>query len=98
MSISFEPVTRENWEDVLKLKIRPEQQKFAPSAAESLAAAYIKPWDEALDLVSEGLSRYKGDEIAVISSAKCTNEENYVIQKLARAILGTNNLDHCARL
>jgi predicted molibdopterin-dependent oxidoreductase YjgC len=55
-------------------------------------------WEDALDLVSENLSRYKGDEIAVISSAKCTNEENYVIQKLARAVLGTNNLDHCARL
>ena len=55
-------------------------------------------WEEALDLVSENLSRYKGDEIAVISSAKCTNEENYVVQKLARAVLGTNNLDHCARL
>jgi formate dehydrogenase alpha subunit len=55
-------------------------------------------WDEALDLVSERLANYKGDEIAVISSAKCTNEENYVIQKLARAVLGTNNVDHCARL
>ena len=55
-------------------------------------------WDEALDLVAARLSQYKGDEIAVISSAKCTNEENYVIQKLARAVLGTNNIDHCARL
>jgi len=36
--------------------------------------------------------------VAVISSAKCTNEDNYVIQKFARAVLGTNNLDHCARL
>ncbi len=55
-------------------------------------------WDEALDLVSERLASYKGDEIAVISSAKCTNEENYVVQKLARVVLGTNNVDHCARL
>lgn len=55
-------------------------------------------WDEALDLVAERLARYRGDEVAVISSAKCTNEENYVIQKLARAVLGTNNVDHCARL
>jgi predicted molibdopterin-dependent oxidoreductase YjgC len=55
-------------------------------------------WEEALDLVGDKLAKYKGDEIAVISSAKCTNEENYVIQKLARAVLGTNNLDHCARL
>jgi diamine N-acetyltransferase len=49
MSISFKPVTRENWEDALKLQVRPEQMKFAPSVAESLASAYIKPWDEALD-------------------------------------------------
>ena len=55
-------------------------------------------WDEALDLVAEKLGGCRGDEIAVISSAKCTNEENYVLQKLGRAVLGTNNVDHCARL
>jgi len=49
MLINFESVTRENWEDALKLQVRPEQMKFAPSVAESLASAYIKPWDEALD-------------------------------------------------
>ncbi|MBA7605289.1 putative formate dehydrogenase [subsurface metagenome] len=54
-------------------------------------------WDEALDLVASKLGNYK-DQIAVISSAKCTNEENYVIQKFARAVLTTNNVDHCARL
>jgi predicted molibdopterin-dependent oxidoreductase YjgC len=55
-------------------------------------------WDEALDLVAVKLGKYQGDEIAVISSARSTNEDNYVIQKLARAVLGTNNVDHCARL
>ncbi|MBL7175026.1 MAG: formate dehydrogenase subunit alpha [Desulfobacteraceae bacterium] len=55
-------------------------------------------WDEALDLVASKLAEYEGNEIAVISSAKCTNEENYLIQKFARAVLGTNNIDHCARL
>jgi predicted molibdopterin-dependent oxidoreductase YjgC len=55
-------------------------------------------WDEALDLVSARLAKYRGDEVAVISSAKSTNEDNYVMQKFARAILGTNNIDHCARL
>jgi predicted molibdopterin-dependent oxidoreductase YjgC len=55
-------------------------------------------WEEVLDDVATRLSRYQPDEVAVISSAKCTNEENYVIQKLARAVLGTNNIDHCARL
>jgi formate dehydrogenase alpha subunit len=55
-------------------------------------------WDEALDLVAGRLAQYPGEEIAVVSSAKCTNEENYLIQKLARSVLGTNHIDHCARL
>lgn len=55
-------------------------------------------WDKTLDEVARKFSRYQPDEIAVISSAKCTNEENYVTQKLARAVLGTHNIDHCARL
>ena len=55
-------------------------------------------WEEALTLVAGKLGNYKGDEVAVISSAKSTNEDNYVMQKLARAVLGTNNVDHCARL
>ncbi len=55
-------------------------------------------WDEALDLVAGKLANYKGDEVAVISSARFTNEENYLMQKFARVVLGTNNVDHCARL
>ena len=59
-------------------------------------------WDEALDFVAERLKQIKKkhgpDAIAVLSSAKCTNEENYVMQKFARAAIGTNNVDHCARL
>jgi predicted molibdopterin-dependent oxidoreductase YjgC len=59
-------------------------------------------WDEALDKVAEGLKKvkkeYGPDAIGVLVSAKCTNEENYLLQKLARAALGTNNVDHCARL
>lgn len=55
-------------------------------------------WDEALEFISARLKSYKPNEIAVITSAKCTNEDNYVMQKLARAVLGTNNVDHCARL
>ena len=55
-------------------------------------------WDEALDLIAERMGSYNANEVAVISSAKCTNEENYVAQKFARAVLGTNNVDHCARL
>jgi len=60
-----------------------------------LAAA---SWDEALDMVAGRLKGYTPDEIAVVASARCTNEDIYVTQKLARAVLGTNNVDHCARL
>jgi len=38
------------------------------------------------------------DSVAVLTSAKCTNEENYLLQKFARVVIGTNNVDHCARL
>ncbi len=55
-------------------------------------------WDEALDLVVRSFSRYKGDRFAAIASAKCTNEDNYVLQKFVRAVMETNNIDHCARL
>jgi len=59
---------------------------------------YEATWDEALDVVAERMGSYNSNEVAVISSAKCTNEENYIAQKFARAVLGTNNVDHCARL
>ena len=55
-------------------------------------------WDEALDLVAEKFSQNKGERFAAIASAKCTNEENYVLQKFTRSVMGTNNIDHCARL
>ena len=59
-------------------------------------------WDEALDFVASGLKAVKdahgGDSIGFFASAKLTNEENYLIQKFARAAAGTNNVDHCARL
>ncbi|MCL7959319.1 MAG: formate dehydrogenase subunit alpha, partial [marine benthic group bacterium] len=55
-------------------------------------------WDEALDLVAERFSAARGDAFAAIASAKLTNEENYLIQKFSRAVMGTNNVDHCARL
>ncbi|MBI4744830.1 MAG: formate dehydrogenase subunit alpha [Actinobacteria bacterium] len=59
-------------------------------------------WDEALDLVHKKLSEVKNkngpNAIGGLSSAKCTNEENYLMQKFIRAVIGTNNVDHCARL
>ena len=55
-------------------------------------------WDEALDLIAEKLRECEGDQFAAIASAKCTNEENYLLQKFTRGVMRTNNLDHCARL
>lgn len=59
-------------------------------------------WNNALDIVARKLKQIKNkhgpDSIACFASAKCTNEENYLMQKFARAVIGTNNVDHCARL
>ena len=59
-------------------------------------------WDEALDLVATKLSavrdQYGPDAVGCLSSAKVTNEENFAMQRFARAVIGTNNVDHCARL
>jgi len=59
-------------------------------------------WEEALSLVAEKLTEikdeYGGRALAGLSSAKCTNEENYLMQKFMRAVIGTNSVDHCARL
>jgi predicted molibdopterin-dependent oxidoreductase YjgC len=59
-------------------------------------------WDETLDLVAERLKEIKDrsgpDSIGVLCSARITNEENYLAQKFTRTVIGTNNVDHCARL
>jgi formate dehydrogenase major subunit len=58
-------------------------------------------WDEALDLVARRFREIKErngpDALAFIASSKCTNEETFLMQKLARAVIGTNNMDNCAR-
>ncbi len=58
-------------------------------------------WDEVLDFIAKRIKDIKGkygpDSIGGLSSARCTNEENYLFQKLMRAVIGTNNVDHCAR-
>jgi NADP-reducing hydrogenase subunit HndD len=80
-----------NHEDRLKIPLVKENGRFREAS-----------WDEALSLVIERLgtirSNYGPDAIGVFSSAKITNEENYLAQKFARAVIGTNNVDHCARL
>ena len=58
-------------------------------------------WDEALDLIATRFKEIKekdGPEaFACLSSARCTNEENFIMMKFVRAVMGTNNVDHCAR-
>jgi len=80
-----------NHPDRLKSPLAKRNGKFEPIS-----------WDEALDLVSKRLSeireKHGPDSIGFLSSAKCTNEENFLMMKFARAVIGTNNVDHCARL
>jgi predicted molibdopterin-dependent oxidoreductase YjgC len=59
-------------------------------------------WDEAMGQVADRFleirEAYGPESIGFLVSAKCTNEENYLLQKVARGLIGTNNIDHCARL
>lgn len=59
-------------------------------------------WDTALDIAARKLGavrdQYGAASVGVLTSAKCTNEENYLMNKLARQVIGTHNIDHCARL
>ena len=58
-------------------------------------------WDEAITLIADEFTRIKNthgpDALGFIASSKCTNEESYLMQKLARAVIGTNNIDNCSR-
>jgi formate dehydrogenase major subunit len=58
-------------------------------------------WDEAITLVADNFTKIKNehgpDALAFIASSKCTNEESYLMMKLARAVVGTNNVDNCSR-
>jgi formate dehydrogenase alpha subunit len=72
-----------------------------PAAGPGLAWVEVG-WDTALGLTAVRLAAVKRESgpgaLGVFSSAKCTNEENYLMQKFARQVLGTHNVDHCARL
>jgi len=75
----------------LKTPLIKEQGKFREAS-----------WEEAAELIVSKLRRIKSkhgpDSIGGLASARCTNEENYLFQKFMRAAIGTNNVDHCARL
>jgi predicted molibdopterin-dependent oxidoreductase YjgC len=59
-------------------------------------------WDQAIQVAADRLgqviAKHGPDSVGVLVSAKITNEENFIAQKFARAVIGTNNVDHCARL
>lgn len=87
---------------VLRPLIRKTPQhagKRAPARADDWREA---SWDEALELVTtrfaEIVTKYGPDATAVFCCAKATNEDNFVLQKMFRAVIGTNNIDHCTRL
>jgi predicted molibdopterin-dependent oxidoreductase YjgC len=80
-----------NSEERLKMPLIKENGKFREAS-----------WDEALDKVAGKLGgikeKYGSDSIGVLTSARITNEDNYIVQKFTRAVLKTNSVDHCARL
>ncbi len=76
-----------NHPDRLKVPLIKKQGKFVEAT-----------WDDALDLIAKKFSERKKEKFAAFSSARVTNEENYIVQKFTRAVMGTNNIDHCARL
>ena len=82
--------------------IRSEPQRPGQRAAAGPADWREATWDEALDFTAERLldlrARYGPDSITANACAKASNEDNYLLQKLLRQIIGTNNIDHCARL
>lgn len=79
----------------------PERLKWPLIRKEKGGELERATWEEAFDLVATKLSeirqKYGPDSVGGLSSARCTNEENYLFQKLFRAGLATNNVDHCAR-
>ena len=86
-----------------KAKPAPRHAGVAGNGHEDPGRDFVEvSWDEALDLVATKWAQIKrdhgGDAFAGLASARCTNEENYLIQKLTRQVMGTHNIDHCARL
>jgi formate dehydrogenase major subunit len=92
-----------------RLRDLPLLDRVAPDIRDraTTPASWYEPfreatWEEALGLVSQELTRIHGthgaEAMAVFQSAKCTNEENYLLQRMFRGAFGTNNVDHCTRL
>jgi formate dehydrogenase alpha subunit len=83
----------EAWElpETTVLKGKPKLDNFVPVS-----------WEQAIDItatkLAETIQKHGPDAVAGLTSARCTNEENYIFQKFMRAGVGTNSVDHCARL
>lgn len=98
-----QPLVRKDLAYQLGLTAEPWQLPAA-TPLKAQGRDYFVPvsWELALDLVATRLARtiaeYGPDAVAGLTSARCTNEENYLFQKFMRAGIGTNNVDHCARL
>jgi predicted molibdopterin-dependent oxidoreductase YjgC len=96
-----EQVTSGEWQvtSVAEKRIQPSTDG---SDAVTPATFIQTDWDTALDVIAHKFTEERqtrgGDAFAVLASAKCTNEENFLISKLTRQMLGTNSVDHCARL
>ena len=54
-------------------------------------------WDEALERAAQGFEAHKGSEFGLFSCSKSTNEMNFMSQKFARVVMGSNNIDSCNR-
>jgi predicted molibdopterin-dependent oxidoreductase YjgC len=81
-----------------KFKVQSSKLNDAPLTSNLFREA---SWEEAFDYIAKRLKetkeKYGPDSISGLSSARCTNEENYLFQKFIRVVIGTNNVDHCAR-
>jgi len=92
------------------IRIAPKEKSEVRSQKSEVKSSFIPhpsslfkevSWDEALDYIAKRLreikDKYGPDSIGGLSSARCTNEENYLFQKFMRVVIGTNNVDHCVR-
>ncbi|HET6364814.1 MAG: formate dehydrogenase subunit alpha [Nitrospirota bacterium] len=82
--------------------VRHPDRLTTPLIKDGITAYRRASWEEALGVTAARLAEIKKqhgpDAIGILGSAKCTNEDNFVLMKFARAVIGTNNVDHCARL
>jgi formate dehydrogenase major subunit len=88
-----------NSDDRLRKPLKRVKQTL-PSGAVHETFVEIE-WDEALQIIADNFTKIKKehgpDALAFIASSKCTNEESFLMMKLARAVIGTNNVDNCSR-